>query len=146
MDPDEFLVLADECATGTRQADWRTAAILAYYAAFHVACQVLRGAGFRVPGLESAHRYLWMRLQNSDHPDIRQAGDQFYALRRWRNSANYDLELPFAEVRGIQAVNLAMDIVRILRDLQKEPVILARVVEAIRAYERTIGEETWQAP
>ena len=39
-----------------------------------------------------------------------------------------------------------MDAMRILRALQGEPAILARVVAAIRAYEQAINDETWHAP
>jgi hypothetical protein len=146
MDPDEFLVLAGECAVGPRQGDWRTATILAYYAAFHVARRLLREAGFAVPAMERAHRYLSMRLQNSGHPDVVLAGDQLYTLRRWRNNANYDLDHPFEVIRGIQAVNQAMEAIRVFRDLHNEPAILTRVVDAIRVYEHDLGEETWHAP
>jgi hypothetical protein len=146
MEPDEFLVIAGECTAGTRQVDWRVATIAAYYAAFHVGRRLLQGAGFRVAAVQGAHRYLQLRLQYSEHPDITLAADRLDALRRLRNTANYDLDYPYAEVLGIRAVSQSLDIMRVLRDLQNEPAILARVVDAIRDYERRIGEETWHAP
>ena len=146
MDPDEFLVIAGESATGARQGDWRTAASRAYYAAFHVARNLLRGAGFAVPAAHLAHNYLDARLLNSGHPDVQAAAGLFHRLRRWRNEADYDLHLVFSEERGVRSVNQALDVVRTLRDLQNEPTVLAQVVDAIRDYEHDIGEETWHAP
>jgi uncharacterized protein (UPF0332 family) len=146
MNPDEFLDLAGELATGAREGDWRTTASRAYYAAFHVARRLLRGAGFQVPQADRAHAYLWMRLNNSGHPDIVNAAEKLRMLRRRRNDADYDLDIAFPEARGVNAVHLAMDVVRILRALQGEPAILARVVAAIRAYEQAINDETWHAP
>jgi hypothetical protein len=60
MSPREFLEVADEWATGTREAEWRPAVSRAYYAAFHGARAVLQQAGFVVPQGDQAHAYLWL--------------------------------------------------------------------------------------
>lgn len=70
MDETGFLELADELSTASRQAEWRSAISRAYYAAFYKARTLLRQVGFRVADAERAHAYLWLRLSNSDHPDV----------------------------------------------------------------------------
>jgi hypothetical protein len=96
--------------------------------------------------MQGAHHYLHARLEHSGHPDVTNAAEHLDTLRRWRNTANYDLDRPFPEDRGVEAVNLCLDVVPILRDLQLEAATLARVVDAIRDYERSINDETWHAP
>jgi hypothetical protein len=146
VNPDEFLELAAEWATGARQGEWRTAASRAYYGVFHVARRVLQGAGFAVPDSDHAHGFLLSRLSNAGQPDVVRAADRLRDLRRWRNKGDYDFDQSFPEPRGVEASNLALDVVRLLRDLQKEPPVLSRVVSAICDYECLIGEETWHSP
>jgi uncharacterized protein (UPF0332 family) len=146
LNPEEFLELADEWASGSRQGEWRSAASRAYYAVFHVARSILRGAGFTVPDSDRAHGFLWLRLSNAGQPDVIDAAGRLHDLRRWRNEADYDFDRPFPESLGVEAVDLALGAIRLLRDLQNEPAVLARVVGAIRAYERLVGEETWHSP
>jgi hypothetical protein len=74
MNPLDFLEVADELIGGMREADWRSAVSRAYYAAFHVARRLLQRCGFTVPDGDQAHAYLWLRLSNAGHPDVRQAG------------------------------------------------------------------------
>jgi uncharacterized protein (UPF0332 family) len=54
----DFLILAELWITGTSEAEWRSAVSRAYYAAFHVARQLLRTLGFLVPRGDQAHAYL----------------------------------------------------------------------------------------
>lgn len=144
MDETGFLELADELSTGSRQADWRTAISRAYYAAFHKGRTLLRRAGFRVPHAERAHAYLWLRLSNSDHPDVKKAGDDLNSLRSLRNWADYDFGQPIDEAMAIELVGVATGIVQLLHQLANEPVICARVVDAIKDYERDVLHEvTW---
>lgn len=146
MDETGFLELADELSTGSRQADWRTAISRAYYAAFHKARSFLGQSGFRVPVAERAHAYLWMRLSNSDHPDVNIAGDNLNRLRSIRNRADYDFNHPLDETTAIERVGIATDIVQLLDQLSNEPVILTRVIDAIKIYERDVlCEVTWHA-
>lgn len=144
MDETGFLELADELSMGSRQADWRTAISRAYYAAFHKARTLLRQGGFRVPVAERAHAYLWLRMSNSGHPDVNKAGDDLNRLRSMRNWADYDFNRPLDEATAIERVGIALDIVQLLHHLGNEPAILARVVDAIKIYERdTLREVTW---
>ncbi len=65
MDGRDFLPLANALAAGPTEAEWRTAISRAYYAAFHVARQLVMDLGFVVPYADRAHAYLWYRLSNS---------------------------------------------------------------------------------
>jgi|SRR5579884_2574660 len=144
MDETGFLELADELSMGSRQADWRTAISRAYYAAFHKARALLQQSGFRVPNGERAHAYLWLRLSNSDHADVDNVGRRLHRLRRTRNRADYDFSQPLDEAASIASVGIALEIVQLLHQLANEPVICARIVDAIKNYERDVlHEATW---
>jgi uncharacterized protein (UPF0332 family) len=146
MDETGFLDLADDLSTGSREAEWRSAISRAYYAAFHKARRLLQHNGFVVPRAERAHAYLWMRLSNSNHPDVIDAGQALFDLRKARNEADYDVDAPIAPSDAIDHVRVATNLIRLLDDLSKEAVILARVVEAIKVYERDVLREvTWHA-
>jgi uncharacterized protein (UPF0332 family) len=60
----DFLSLAARLAAGATEADWRNAVSRAYYAAFHVARQLLADLNFTVPRADRAHQYLVFRLSN----------------------------------------------------------------------------------
>jgi uncharacterized protein (UPF0332 family) len=143
MDPEEFLDLAGEWITGTRQGEWRSAASRAYYAAFHAARRVLIQGGFRVPEAGQAHGYVWLRLQNAGQADIVEAARRLQIARSWRNKADYDLDTPLPEEDAMKGFNAASDAFHVLTTLAGEPAVLARVVDAIRAYEVLIGDVTW---
>lgn len=144
MDETGFLELADELSMGSRQAEWRTAISLAYYAVFHKARSLLQQGGFRVPNAEQAHAYLWLRLSNSGHIDVGNAGELLNDLRRTRNAADYDFAVPVDSEMAIEHVGIAMDIIQLLHHLATEPMIFTRVVEAIKIYERNVLREvTW---
>jgi uncharacterized protein (UPF0332 family) len=91
MNARDFLTLAQALAGQSTEAAWRTAVSRAYYAAFHVARDLLEGLGFTVPHADPAHGYLWLRLANSGNPQTVQAGNDLNAIRRERNIADYDL-------------------------------------------------------
>jgi len=54
----DFLALADQLASGGTEAEWRSAISRAYYAAFHVARELLQDLRFSVPHADRAHAYL----------------------------------------------------------------------------------------
>jgi uncharacterized protein (UPF0332 family) len=144
MTPRDFLDVADEWASGNREAEWRSATSRAYYAAFHAARQLLLQAGFAVPTAEQAHAYLWRRLANSGHPDVDQAGNDLGLLRGLRNRADYDLDKPYAQPIALDQVRLATEIIQVLEALPTTPAIFARVVDAIKVYERDVLKQvTW---
>jgi hypothetical protein len=84
----DFLVLAYSLANQSTEAAWRSAVSRAYYAAFHVARQLLTDLGFRVPFADRAHDYLWLRLQNCGEAPVETAGAELKELRKYRNYAN----------------------------------------------------------
>jgi uncharacterized protein (UPF0332 family) len=126
------------------EADWRTSISRAYYAAFHKARLLLLQGGFRVPSGEKAHAYVWLRLSNAAHPDIDDAGRQLNRLRLIRNRADYNFGCSFDAAAAISRVAIATAIIQLLHHLANEPAILARVVDAIKIYERDVLREiTW---
>jgi uncharacterized protein (UPF0332 family) len=144
MDETGFLDVADDLSTGSREADWRTAISRAYYAAFHKARRLLRRSGFGVPRGEQAHAYLWLRLSNAQHAEVVEAGQTLNDLRRARNNADYEVDVPIGPFDALDHVQVAADFIRLLDDLAKETAIFARVVDAIKVYERDVLREvTW---
>jgi uncharacterized protein (UPF0332 family) len=95
--PDDFLTQARAWVQGAVEADWRSAVSRAYYAAFHVARDLLSDLGFAVPRGPQAHSYLWLRLSNCGHPATADAGGDLNDLQRWRNRADYDITLAFSQ-------------------------------------------------
>jgi uncharacterized protein (UPF0332 family) len=146
MDETGFLDVANELSTGSREADWRSATSRAYYAAFHKARRLLLRGGFAVPRGEQAHAYLWLRLSNSQHPDVVDAGLALNDLRTARNRADYDVNIPVDHAECIDHTGIAMEIIQLLHQLANEPVILTRVLDAIKTYERDVLREgTWHS-
>lgn len=147
MNPRSFLDVAGEWAVGTCEAEWRSAASRAYYAAFHVAGRLLRQVGFAVPPDQGAHAYVWLRLSNTRVSLIDEAGRRLQSLRRARGWADYDLDRVFDEMLAVAQVNEAMSVITSLDDLATTPAILAEVVTAIREYERDVLRDvTWRGP
>jgi len=144
MDETCFLDVADELSTGSREADWRSATSRAYYAAFHKARRLFLRNGFVVPRGEQAHAYLWLRLSNSQHPDVDNVGVLLSQLKTSRNRADYDVDIPVDHAECIDHVGVALKIIQLLHHLANEPAILTRVIEAIKIYERDVLREvTW---
>ena len=145
MTPRDLLDLADELSTDDREAAWRTAAHCAYYSAFHVARNLLTQVGFGVPDADRAHGYLWLRLQNSGHPDVVKAGRDLSDSRTIRNHADYDLALPFTAKLATGQVARAEAIVELLELVVQSPATLARITQTTRDYERDVLREvTWR--
>jgi uncharacterized protein (UPF0332 family) len=95
---EEFLKLAEAYATGTSEADWRSAVSRAYYAAFHVARDFMTSLGFVTPRAEAAHAFLWRRLGNCGLAPLALAGSRLNQLRGERNRADYDLNSDYLEI------------------------------------------------
>jgi hypothetical protein len=86
----DLLSLAARLAADPTEGDWRAAVSRAYYAAFHVARQLLADLNFTVPRADRAHQYLVFRLSNCGESAVEQAGRDLETLRRLRNRADYD--------------------------------------------------------
>jgi uncharacterized protein (UPF0332 family) len=145
MNPREFLEVADDLAMGIREGDWRSASSRAYFAAFHVARRLLRQCGFAVPQADGAHGYLWLRLSNAGHPDIKKAGNDLRHLRTYRNRADYEIDSLVMHHDAIDAVALADNFIDVLEAALSTPNIVSLITDAIRIYEREILKQvTWQ--
>jgi uncharacterized protein (UPF0332 family) len=145
MNPRDFLDVADALVTGLGEAEWRSGVSRAYYAAFHVARRLLSDSGFDVARGEQTHAYLWLRLANSNHADVRNAGNDLYHLRQKRNQADYDLEQPLYQATCAGHIQLAERIIELLEMVAADPAIRTRIIDAMKIYERDVlGQVTWR--
>ncbi len=143
IDGTEFLRLAEHYATGTTEADWRSAVSRAYYAAFHVARAFLTELGFDTPRADAAHAYLWRRLENGGHVPLALAGSRLNQLRGERNRADYDLQTDLRWKDAQAAVKSAAMIVTALQSLP--PNARQQITEAMKNYEHNVlRESTWR--
>jgi hypothetical protein len=138
----DFLPLAKRLAAGSTEPEWRTAVSRAYYAAFHVAWQLMEDLGFTVPREDRAHRYLWLRLANCGEPRIQKAGGDRNGLRRFRNQADYDLGLSFRRILAPPQIVIAE---RIIQTLDAIPAATrTQITDTMKIYERDVLKEvTW---
>jgi uncharacterized protein (UPF0332 family) len=144
MDGRDFLTLALSLAKGTTEAEWRSAASRAYYAAFHVARKILSQCGFTVPRGDRAHAYLWLRISNSKNATVDKAGRDLKAARSDRNWADYDLDRPFIQRTALDQLKLIESVINNMQPIGNEPT-KTQITEAIKVYERDVLKEaTWQ--
>lgn len=144
MDFRDYLTLARELVRRPKEADWRTGVSRAYYAAFHVARELLEDLGFRVPRAERAHAYLCLRLSNVGNVDVSAAGRQLNGLRGERNRADYDGHIALLQAHAINIVALAETAIQGLDAGAVEP-IRTQITDAMKVYERDILHDvTWR--
>jgi uncharacterized protein (UPF0332 family) len=144
MDGRDFLALAEQWVLGSTEAEWRSAVSRAYYAAFHVARQLLRRCGFAVPRADQAHAYLARRLAYAGHPDVCRAGTRLNSLRGDRNRADYDLHLPMTQAHAAAQVQIAKEIIHHLDAASLDP-IKTQITDAMKIYERDVLKQvTWR--
>jgi uncharacterized protein (UPF0332 family) len=143
MDFSDFLGLAITLRDGATEAEWRSASSRAYYAAFHVARRLLHRLGFAVPRADRAHAYLWLRLANAGHPDVRLAGNRLNHLRGERNAADYDEHRPWVQVSAARHVQTAEVVIQAVDAAGAEPV-RTQITDAMKVYERDVLHDvTW---
>jgi uncharacterized protein (UPF0332 family) len=139
----DFLVVANQLASGGTEAERRSAVSRAYYGAFHVAREFMESLKFRVPRADRAHAYLARRLANCGHLRTQQAGTDLITLRGDRNQADYDLHRTITAQLAVLHVRLAEQIVQSLDAATQEPV-RTQVTDAMKVYERDVlQEQTW---
>lgn len=144
MNGSDFLPLATRLAAAASEPEWRTAISRAYYAAFHVARQLLEELGFRVPRADRAHAYLTMRLNNCGDVSVQHAASNLHSLRSLRNQADYDLQRPIRPSVAVAQAQIAQQIIQALLRAKQEPMCTA-IAEAMRIYERDVLHDvTWQ--
>jgi uncharacterized protein (UPF0332 family) len=140
----DFLVLAARLATGSAEAEWRSAVSRAYYAGFHVARRLLSNLRFTVPRADRAHQFLVYRQSNCGEPAVEQAGRDLETLRRLRNRADYDESPAFTPPQASAAVQVAEGIIQALDTADQDPV-RTRIRDAMIVYERDVLQDvTWQ--
>ncbi|HEV3003397.1 MAG TPA: hypothetical protein VGX78_03005 [Pirellulales bacterium] len=141
----DYLHLAETWVQGPTEGEWRSAVSRAYYGVFHLARQLLRDLGFVVPRADQTHAYLWLRLSNCGHPQVRLAGSDLNTLRRERNRADYELERTFGHDDALLQVKASHRVSQILDGATAEPT-RTQIRDASRAYERDVlKQETCQA-
>src|SRR5438132_1043588 len=121
MNSRDFLTLAQRLVSEAAEVSWRSAVSRAYYAAFHVARELLEDMGFAVPRADRAHAYLWRRLSNCGDVKAQAAGHQLNDLRGDRNEADYDLGLSLAQKVASGQVRAAQKIIDIFQAAGTEP-------------------------
>ena len=147
MNPRDFLDVANDLLSVTREGHWRSAVSRAYYAAFHVARQLLERCGFSVPHGDQAHGYVWLRLANCGHTNLVKAGGELKDLRSDRNMADYAVAIPFQEADAVLDVQTADDLIRLLDQVPALPHVRQQITDAIKIYERDVLKQvTWQPP
>ncbi len=146
MDFRDYLTVARTIAGGGTEAEWRSAVSRAYYAACHVARELLLSLTFRVPQAERAHSYLWLHLANAGIADVQLAGNRLNALPGQRNWADYSTHPPLTQVTAANEVRNAEDIIAALDAAAVEPV-RTQITDAMKDYERNILRQvTWSPP
>jgi uncharacterized protein (UPF0332 family) len=141
----DFLLVASRLAAENTEADWRTAVSRAYYAAFHVARQLLADLRFSVPRADRAHQYLVFRLSNSGEAAVEQAGRDLDTLRRLRNRADYDETPALMQPQADAAVQLSRCIIQALDAARQEPA-RTQIRDAMIVYERDVLHDVTALP
>lgn len=139
----DLLRFAEKLCLGQSETEWRCAISRAYYAAFHLAKDFLRALGFDAPRTETAHAFLWRRLQGCGHAELRLIGSDLNQLRGQRNRADYDLADQVTRRTAMSAFEIATNIFGVIESL--DPDERAEIVEVIKSYERDVLREvTWR--
>jgi uncharacterized protein (UPF0332 family) len=143
MNGRDFLSVAQSLLGGPTEADWRSAVSRAYYAAFHVARQLMEDLGFDVPRADRAHAHLWLRLSNCGDPVVQDAGRRLNDQRRQRNQADYDMHFTLTRATAVGQVQIAEQIIQTLDAAAAEPT-RSQITSAMIVYERDVLHDvTW---
>lgn len=100
------------CRAANCEAEYRTAASRAYYAAFHHVMKHPRLADFKPSHSGDDHRDLIEHLKRSKDGQLYRLGVNFLArLRAIRNHADYDLDITFTKGMADEALERATEII-----------------------------------
>lgn len=91
MNPEEFLVVAEQLAKQPSEASKRSAISRAYYGVFHLARELIESCGVKVARSAEGHAIVMRCLQNCGLEKLARAGSMLDSLRSIRNKADYDL-------------------------------------------------------
>jgi len=125
----EYYLLAEDLLSQAdtslhKEAMLRSAVSRAYYAAFHRACEFLRGVNeyptqqeFKSSRKET-HRFLInIFANNHDYPEWRKIGDLLYSLKDFRQKADYTKSVEKHVFRKIERVEELVDRAKEIMDL-----------------------------
>ena len=140
MDPRDFHKLASRLVTGPSAAELRTAIGRAYYGAFGVGIDTLRGLGFSIGKGAAAHGEVQRCMANSNDVAVSEVGLKLTRLHAQRIRADYqltaaDVENP-ANARAM--VDLAGEIIRTIDSAFSGP-RRAQLQSAIARWRRDNG-------
>ncbi len=140
MDPREFYELAVELAGETQPACIRSSISRAYYAAFNLGAEMLRGMGFKIEPTSQGHEDVRMRLHNARDSAVKEAAQKLRDLKTSRNHADYkmkrrDIENPKTAKALIENANY---VIKVLEKCKSEP-LRSQVISDIKEWERRIG-------
>lgn len=107
MNPRDFQVLASTLAAGGTPAQSRAAISRAYYAAFNVGAELLRGMGFSLGRGAAAHGEVQRCLANSGDVEVAAAASELNALHSQRIRADYQMDRT-----DVEHPRVAIDITR----------------------------------
>ncbi len=141
----DFLAVAKDLLNFPTEAAWRSSVSRSYYAAFHVARQLMEDLGFRVLRGETAHAYLWLRLSNVGHAQVQDAGRRLNTLRGQRNRSDYDVNASVSHPTAAGQVLLAESLIKTLDSVAIEP-IRTQITDAMSVYERDVLHQVSRQP
>lgn len=116
---DTYIDLAIRLETeSSDEASQRTAISRAYYAAFHVASEVVRTQELCPPGQRLTHDHAWRLFRVSDLPNGKEVAKLGFDLKDARVAADYRNPFPGDLTREvIDAIADATSIIALLRNL-----------------------------
>ena len=117
MDPKEFLRVANDLLKLQGAAEVRSAVSRAYYAAFHVAADILAGMDFRISKGPAGHGEVCHRLSNCGNADVETIGQDLFDFKGIRNDADYKLLKSEAE-KPTRAKLIVQNTATIIEDLK----------------------------
>ena len=124
MNPERFQALASRLLhrEGKEPESCRTAISRCYYAAFHVAKELL-DPHFTFPPDATAHKLVRRLLSYADDDEVRRVGRELDNLRELRNDADYRLYLRDVEDRRAAQhhVNVAAEQIRVIKAIAAGP-------------------------
>jgi HEPN domain-containing protein len=120
----EFLGPAGTLARRSSEADWRGAAVHAYYALFLECRDALRRWGRLPAGRQNIHAVVRLKFTYAPNPELKSIEKALDSLSRLRNDASYDLSLQpqFTSSSTSQdAINTARDTIALLDAIETDP-------------------------
>lgn len=140
MDARDYLKLAMELSGRGRPVDLRAAVGRAYYAAFNVAAELLRGWNIPVTRNAGGHGEVLRLLGNAGDVELNQVTNELVRLRNKRNAADYDLAAK--DVEDPRTVEILVDrsgwVINTL-DRCAAPARSVKIIAAIQEYRRKIA-------